>query len=168
MFLLTPESRLHNTIIKAKTMNNQANSFRYILVSLSFPSTHSKDLLAIVTLYCVLYFGHKPWKLSVVTSAHTSRLMTSDDPLCGSLHYLRGCIPKFPDWPPGAKTANSTALCHEVQLNHYFMSQSSTFCRHNTLCCFSTCVYCCTRIFRYRLSPETFRYTLVCPSCHLT
>jgi hypothetical protein len=42
-----------------------------------------------------------------------------------------------------------------------FVSQSSEFCRHNPLCCFSTSVYCCQRIFRYRLSPETFRYTLV-------
>jgi hypothetical protein len=25
---------------------------------------------------------------------------------------LRGCIQKFPDWPPGARTANGTALCH--------------------------------------------------------
>jgi len=25
---------------------------------------------------------------------------------------LRRCIQKFPDWPPGARTANGTALCH--------------------------------------------------------
>jgi hypothetical protein len=30
-----------------------------------------------------------------------------------------------------------------VQLYHYFVSQSSEFCRHNPLCCFSTSVYCC-------------------------
>jgi hypothetical protein len=23
-----------------------------------------------------------------------------------------GCIQKFPDWPPGARTANGTDLCH--------------------------------------------------------
>jgi hypothetical protein len=40
------------------------------------------------------------------------------------------------------------------------VSQSSEFCRHNTLCCFSTSVYCCKRIFRHQLSPETFGYTL--------
>jgi hypothetical protein len=37
------------------------------------------------------------------------------------------------------------------------------------LCCFSTSVYCCKRIFRNRLSPETFVYILVdvpdCDSC---
>jgi hypothetical protein len=32
------------------------------------------------------------------------------------------------------------------------------------LCCFSTSVYCSKRILRYRLSPETFGYTLVYPS----
>jgi hypothetical protein len=25
---------------------------------------------------------------------------------------IRGCIQKFPDWPPGVRTANGTALCH--------------------------------------------------------
>jgi len=44
-----------------------------------------------------------------------------------------------------------------VQLYRYFVSQSSEFCRHNPLCCFSTSVC----LFRYRLSPETFGYTLV-------
>jgi hypothetical protein len=76
-------------------------------------------------------------------------------------HAWGGCIEKFPDWPPGARTINGTALCHKVQLYHYFVSQSSEFCRHNPLCCFSTSVYCCKRIFRYRLNPETFGYTLV-------
>jgi hypothetical protein len=35
---------------------------------------------------------------------------------------LRGCIQKFPDWPPGARTANDTALCHWMQLYRYFVS----------------------------------------------
>jgi hypothetical protein len=25
---------------------------------------------------------------------------------------IRGCIQKFPDWPPGARTENIRALCH--------------------------------------------------------
>jgi hypothetical protein len=25
---------------------------------------------------------------------------------------VRGCNQKFPDWPPGARTANGRALCH--------------------------------------------------------
>jgi hypothetical protein len=75
---------------------------------------------------------------------------------------IRECNQKFPDWPPGARTANGTALCYWVQLYRHFVSQSSEFCSHNLSCCFSTNVYfysCC--LFRYRLSPETFGYTLV-------
>jgi len=26
--------------------------------------------------------------------------------------FYEGCIQKFPDWPPEARTANGTALCH--------------------------------------------------------
>jgi hypothetical protein len=48
---------------------------------------------------------------------------------------IRGRIQKFPDWPPGARTANGTALYHYVQLYRCFVCQSSGFCRHNTLCC---------------------------------
>jgi hypothetical protein len=29
-----------------------------------------------------------------------------------SVINVRVCIPKFPDWPPGARTANGRALCH--------------------------------------------------------
>jgi hypothetical protein len=39
------------------------------------------------------------------------------------------------------------------------VSQSSGFCLHNPLRCFSTSIYCC--LFRCRLSLETFGYTLV-------
>jgi len=46
-------------------------------------------------------------------------------------------------------------------LCRYFVSQSSEFCRHNPLCCFSTSNTKGKRVFRYRLSPETFGYTLV-------
>jgi hypothetical protein len=49
-------------------------------------------------------------------------------------------------------------------LSLYFVSQSSEFCRHNPLCCFSTGNTKGKHIFRYRLSPETFGYTLV-PFC---
>jgi hypothetical protein len=69
---------------------------------------------------------------------------------------LRRCIQKFPERPPATRTANSTALCYR-----YFVSQSSEFCRHNTLCCFSTSNTKSKRIFHYRFSPETFGYTLV-------
>jgi len=44
---------------------------------------------------------------------------------------IGGCIHKFVDWPLGARTANVTALCLEVHLCRYFVSQSSGFCCHN-------------------------------------
>jgi hypothetical protein len=47
-----------------------------------------------------------------------------------------------------------------MQMYRYFVSQSSEFCLHNPLCCFSTSVCCCC-LFRYRLSPENFGYNLV-------
>jgi len=31
--------------------------------------------------------------------------------LCSEYLY-RGSIEKFPDWPPGARTANGTPFCH--------------------------------------------------------
>jgi len=37
----------------------------------------------------------------------------------------------------------------------YFVSQSSEFCRHNPLYCFSTSNTKGKRIFSYRLGPET-------------
>jgi len=64
-------------------------------------------------------------------------------------YVIRGCIQKFPDWPPGAKTANGTAVCHYMQLYRYFVSEYSEFCRHNTLCCFSTSNTKGKIIFRY-------------------
>jgi hypothetical protein len=53
-----------------------------------------------------------------------------------------------------------------MQLYHYFVSWSSEFCHHNTLCCFSTSVHCCKHIFCYWLSPLTFGYTLICVHMH--
>jgi hypothetical protein len=55
-----------------------------------------------------------------------------------------------------------------VQLYRYFVSQSSEFYRHNPLRCFLTSSTKGKRVFRYRLSPETFGYTLVCESVTVT
>jgi hypothetical protein len=70
---------------------------------------------------------------------------------------IRGCIQKFPDWPTGARTASGTALCHQVQLCLYFLSQSSEFCRHNTLCCFLTSVCCIMDSVRELLDTHLYR-----------
>jgi len=90
---------------------------------------------------------------------HSSNILPSTPR--SSFWLIRGCTQKFPDWPPGARTANGTVFLHWVQFYRYFMSQSREFCHRNPLCCFSASVYCCKCIFRYRLSPETFGYTLV-------
>jgi len=50
-------------------------------------------------------------------------------------------------------------------LYRYFVSLSCEFCRHKLLCCVSKsvcCCCCCCCLFRYRLNPETFEYTLLC------
>jgi len=62
---------------------------------------------------------------------------------------IRGYIQKFPDWPPRARTANGTVICHNVQLYRYFVSQSGEFCCHGPLCCFSTSITKGKFIFRY-------------------
>jgi len=89
---------------------------------------------------------------------------------------MRGAIPPLPQYKPlwrklplplsevyegVSKSFRTGRLERELrmvhlQLSRYFLSQSSEFCRHNPLCCFSTSAYyyCC--LFRYRLSPETF------------
>jgi hypothetical protein len=82
------------------------------------------------------------------------------------MQYRNTCkrvCPKFPDWPPGARTANGIALCQWVKLYRYFVGQNSGVCRHNPLCCFSTSVYCCKRMFSYdsvRKLLDTPWYTL--------
>jgi len=81
---------------------------------------------------------------------------------------VRGCIQKFPDWPPGARTANDIALCHSAQLYRCFVSQSSEFCRHSLLCCFSVSVYCCfvsssTQSWNFWIRPRIYAHTYVSP-----
>jgi hypothetical protein len=113
----------------------------YILIRYE-PESHSQDFETI--------FHRNPFNKEDKTWGRTKGHTAS--------HIWRR-IQKFPDWPPGARTANGTALCHEVHLYRYSVSESSELSRHNTLCYFSTSVYC---LFRYRFSLETFGYTLVC------
>jgi hypothetical protein len=75
--------------------------------------------------------------------------------------------PKVSGLAAWSENWSGSALCHWMQLYRYFVSQYSEFCRHNPLCCFSASVYCCKRIFLYRLSPEIFWYTLVYDWIHM-
>jgi len=70
-----------------------------------------------------------------------SEVRTEGKITCTGFVYIRGFIHKFPNWPSGARTANGTDLCYYVQFYLYFVSQSSEFCRHSLLCCFSISVY---------------------------
>jgi hypothetical protein len=74
---------------------------------------------------------------------------TSRSGICMDHTGIQECIQKFLDWLPGARTANGTVLCHEVQLYHYFVSQFSEFYHHNPLCYFSRSVCCCCFLFCY-------------------
>jgi hypothetical protein len=67
--------------------------------------------------------------LNFVVISHWLMIFTSHLALCILSLYpaIRGCIQKFPDRPPGARTANVIALCHWVQLYRYYMSRSSEF-----------------------------------------
>jgi hypothetical protein len=89
-------------------------------------------------------------------SSGANRLEDEADQSCPS---TRVC-PKVFGLAAWSENCKRHAFCHYVQLYRYFMSQSNEFCRHNPLCCFSTSV-CCCYVFRYRLGPETFGYTLV-------
>jgi hypothetical protein len=73
--------------------------------------------------------------------------------------YIWECIQKFLDWLLGARTAKGTILPLGAVVS-LSVSQSSEFFRYNPLCCFSTSVYFCKRIFHYRLNPATFGHTL--------
>jgi hypothetical protein len=53
------------------------------------------------------------------SAAHEIVIMVRVLPI-GYPQLLRACIKKFPDWPPGARTTNNTALCHYAQLYHLF------------------------------------------------
>jgi hypothetical protein len=59
-----------------------------------FPKLNSCSTGSILTITCVARFFSRRW----------TGLLGCD--------AVRGCIQKFPDWPPGASTANGTALRH--------------------------------------------------------
>jgi hypothetical protein len=107
------------------------------LLLLCHPSGRSRRSFSTKILYAIL--------VSPILAVHTSFFNFS---IINHIRWaVRLCIQKFPDWPPGARTANGTALCHYLQLYRYFVSQSIEFCRHNPS--------------SYRLSPETSGYTLI-------
>jgi hypothetical protein len=67
----------------------------------------------------------------------------------------------IPPYDGVTKSFRTGRLEQELQMVQLSATRCIEFCRHNPLCCFSTSVYCCKRIFRYRLSPETFGNSLI-------
>jgi hypothetical protein len=113
--------------------------------------TFSKNLLAVSKLYFVLHFGEE----TVFTSRPTSPLVWQS-----TIYTLR-------TYDGVSKSFRTDRLERELQMVELSATRCSCislceFYRHNPSCSFSKSVYCCKRIFRYRLSPETFGYTLVC------
>jgi len=53
---------------------------------------------------------------SLLRVEQIERIVINDKP-----EMVKNSIQKFPNWPPGARTANGTALCHWVQWYHYFV-----------------------------------------------
>jgi hypothetical protein len=53
-----------------------------------------------------------------------------------------------------------------MKLYRYFVSQSSEFCRHNTLCCFPTSVYYCCCLFRYDSVRKLWIHPRILKSLH--
>jgi hypothetical protein len=53
-----------------------------------------------------------PYKDDIVTGNELQMRVSTDHHVIGILIIIRGCIQKFPDWPPGGRSANSTDLCH--------------------------------------------------------
>jgi hypothetical protein len=74
----------------------------------------------ILILYSYLYvsFPHQGPSITVITYSVSSSLPVFQSRFCvhirgkTQLDITRMCIQKFPDWPPGTRTANGTALCH--------------------------------------------------------
>jgi hypothetical protein len=105
------------------------------------------------------YYCRTPW----TGDRPIARPVPTQDSTTEKTADIRGCIQKFPDWPPGARTIIGTVLCHYLQLYRYFVNQSSDFCRHNPVCCLSTSVYCCYCLFRYDSVRKLFGHTVVRP-----
>jgi len=78
--------------------------------------------------------------------------------------YMCVCVrvySKFSGLATWSKNCKCYSSLHYVQLYRYFPSQSSEFCRHNPLCCFSTSVYLVSIYFII----DPVRKLLDTPSC---
>jgi hypothetical protein len=138
-------------------------------------TTASPVCVTILLLFLTLFLPVTQCTMYNIISLYFTFCCLHSYPVASFCHpyftFVRGCIQKFPDWPPGMKTANGTALCHCVQLYRYFMSQSSEFCRHNPLCCFSSsicCYFVIDSVEKLLDTPSHIAAATVFPSCNFT
>jgi hypothetical protein len=123
--------------------------------------------------------AHSTRKSEARSSCHWRRELWSGESYSVDLHF--SCNTKFRDlevrlcvcvcvvsYEGVSKSFRTGRLEPELQMVQLSATRCSSiailwvsFCRHKPSCCFSTSVYCCKHIFRYRLSPETFGYTVV-------
>jgi len=67
------------------------------------------------------------------------------------------CIQKFLDWLPGVRTANSTALCHYLQLYRYFVSFAAItlyVASHQMFYCCCYCLFCYESVWKLLHMPS--------------
>jgi len=80
---------------------------------------------------------------------------------CSYLHQCTWVYPKVSGLTAWSENCKWYSCLPLGAMCCYFVSQCSEFCRHNPLCCFWTNNTKGKHIFRYRLSPETFGYTIM-------
>jgi hypothetical protein len=54
--------------------------------------------------------NHDKYEYNVRMTKQTAVVHSNKDK--NAAKDIQGCIQKLPDWPPGARTASGTALCH--------------------------------------------------------
>jgi hypothetical protein len=127
--------------------------------------TFLSDLSACVSLTLLMFVWCTPSACTShqLTPNHERAVIASD---VGSMPLTRGYGQNQGDFSQSAlmEIRILTLTCFYC-CYRYFMSQSSEFCSHNPLCCFSTSNTKGKRIFLYRLSPETRFYECVSNSC---
>jgi hypothetical protein len=130
---------------KAITMRNHSGDRSNVIISVQFILRNRKKTGDVASV-CARAHTYVLCILNIYTYIHTRAYPN---------------VSGLAAWSENCKWYSSLPLGAIVSL---FVSQSTEFCRHNPLYCFSTsvCCCCCCCLFRYRFSQETCGYSLVC------
>jgi hypothetical protein len=99
--------RLYVIPVKGSFLRNETNELNCNTGQSSYCISSAESFLFIFKEQKSTTF-RKLYKL-ILTLEVWSRLDSNSG---NQIHIVRGCNQNFPDWPPGARTANGTALCH--------------------------------------------------------